>query len=261
MTKQHVWARTLDIALFVLTLASVATSFVEGLPDWTTMAVLTVFVAMFFVRWRIADDRAAWMKSNWFDLVVVVLLSSPVLRMLMALRLVHLLPALRLGILFRANKERLLRLLLLSGESLPAALALVFGIVFVFGTSTYLLEHGHNPQFGVLQDGLWWAFVTLTTVGYGDIYPITSAGRIVAVITMIFGIVVYSLVIANVTVYLENYTAKQDALKASASKQSSTEPVCVADLGEQLESEEQKAFEEQLELEKHELEKHTKNNP
>jgi len=213
ITRRLLFQRSLDVGLFAVTLAAIATSFVEDMPEWTTMAVLISFVSMFFVRWRIADDRKAWMKSNWFDLVVVVLLSSPILRMLMALRFAHLIPALRLGALFRANKDRLLRLLVLSGDSLPVAMAMIFGIVFVFGTATYLLEHGHNPQFAAMQDGLWWAFVTLTTVGYGDIVPITSGGRMVAVVTMIFGIVVYSLVIANVTVFLEGYSRKQKDLK------------------------------------------------
>ncbi len=211
MTQRLLFQRMLDVAMFVATLVAVASSFVENMPEWTTMAVLIAFVLMFFLRWRIADDRSAWMKSNWFDLVVVVLLSSPILRMLMALRLAHLLPALRVGALIRANKDRLLRLLVLSGESLPVAMAMVFGIVFVCGTGTYLLEHNQNPQFSVMQDGLWWAFVTLTTVGYGDIVPITAGGRIVAVITMIFGIVVYSLIIANVTVFIEEYSHKQHA--------------------------------------------------
>jgi len=216
VTRQLFYQRALDVAMFVATLAAVGCSVVEGLPEWVTMAVLVSFVVMFFSRWRIADDSSKWMKSNWFDLVVVVLLASPILRMLMALRFVHLLPALRLGALMRANKARLMRLLVLSGESLPVAMAMVFGIVFVFGTSTYLMEHPHNPQFAEMQDGLWWAFVTLTTVGYGDIYPITASGRVVAVITMIFGVVVYSLIIANVTVYLEQYTHKQNELKKQA---------------------------------------------
>ena len=216
VSKQLFMQRTLDVAMFLATLVAVATSFIKELPEWTTMVVLISFVSMFFVRWRIADDRKVWMKSNWFDLVVVVLLSSPVLRMLMALRLAHLLPALRVGALIRANKDRLLRLLILSGESMPVAMAMVFGIVFVFGTGTYMLEHPYNPQFANMQDGLWWAFVTLTTVGYGDIYPITSSGRVVAVITMIFGIVVYSLIIANVTVFLDQYTHRQKELKKEA---------------------------------------------
>jgi voltage-gated potassium channel len=174
---------------------------------------------MFFIRWWLDDDRRGWMKSNWFDLALVVLLSSPVLRMLVALRVAGLAPALKIGALIRANRQRLLKLIVISGESLPGALALVFGIVFFFGASVFGLEHGHNPQFAELQDGLWWAFVTLTTVGYGDIVPVTSGGRMVAVITMVFGIAVYSLSIANLTAFIAR--TKVAAAEASAKKDQS----------------------------------------
>lgn len=205
LSRRIIWQRVLDTGLFAATIGAVAASLVHTLPDWVSLFALVAFVVLFFLRWWIDENRTAWMKSNWFDLALVVLLSSPMLRMLMALRVAHLLPALRVGVLLRANKERLLRLLVLSGDSLPVAMALLFAVVFIFGTTTFLIEHGQNPQFGELQDGLWWAFVTLTTVGYGDIVPITSVGRIVAVMTMLFGIVVYSLIIANLTVFLEQY--------------------------------------------------------
>jgi len=209
MTQRAAWQRVLDAGLFGTTVGAVAIPFVDTLPDWSLLVVLIGFIVMFFARWWVADDRKVWMKANWLDLVVIVLLSSPILRMLMALRFVHLLPALRLGALLRSNKDRLIRLVLFSGDSLPVAMALVFGLVFVFGTATFLLEHGHNPQFGELQDGLWWAFVTMTTVGYGDVVPITPGGRIVAVMGMVFGIIVYSLVVANLTVFLETYAQRQ----------------------------------------------------
>jgi len=205
ITRRRFFQRFLDVALFAATLGAVAASFVKSLPDWATMAALLSFVVMFFIRWWIDDDRKAWMKSNWFDLALVVLLASPVLRMLMAFKVAGLAPALKMGTLIRSNRERLLKLVILSGDSLPAAMALIFGIVFVFGTAAFALENTANPQFHELQDGLWWAFVTLTTVGYGDIVPITSGGRIIAVMTMIFGIVVYSLVIANLTAFVEGY--------------------------------------------------------
>lgn len=205
MTNSPILRRFLDVGLLAATIAAVALSFVEGLPEWGLMAVLILFVVMFFVRWRIAEDRRVWMKSNWFDLLLVVILSSPFLRMLMALRLAHLLPALRLGMLMRANKERMLRLLVLSGESLPAAMATLFGMVFVFGAATFTLEHGHNPQFKELSDALWWAFVTITTVGYGDIVPTTAAGRVIAAMTMVVGIIIYSLLVANLTLFLNEY--------------------------------------------------------
>ncbi len=211
MNQRTILQRALDGGLFTATVIAVALPFIDNRPAWALMAALVCFVVMFFVRFWIADDRKAWMKANWLDLVIIVLLSSPLLRMLMALRFAHLLPALRVGALIRSNKDRLIRLILVSGDSLPVALSLVFGLVFVFGTITFLLEHGHNPQFGVLQDGLWWAFVTLTTVGYGDVVPITPGGRMVAVLTMVIGIVVYSLVVANLTVFLEEYAHKQSS--------------------------------------------------
>jgi voltage-gated potassium channel len=207
--KHTIWQRSLDTGLFVATIVAIVLPFTEHKSEWMIMAVLICFVLMFFIRWWIADDQNAWMKSNWLDLVIIVLLSSPVLRMLMALKLVHLIPTLGLLTLIRANKDRLIRLVLFSGDSLPVAMAMVFGLVFVFGTTTFLLEHGQNPQFGQFSDGLWWAFVTLTTVGYGDVVPITAGGRVVAVMTMVFGVVVYSLVVANLTVFLEEYSRKQ----------------------------------------------------
>lgn len=203
--KQHAdWQqRGLDGLLFLLTIAAVAGSFWEGVADWVQMALLLAFVFFFVVRWHVDDNSRTYIRENWFDLVFVVLLASPVLRLFTALRFIKLMPALKLGALLRSNRKRILRLVLLSRESFPIAMAIVFGMVFVFGSCTFLLEHKTNPGFETIHDGLWWAFVTLTTVGYGDIVPKTEAGRIVAVMLMVFGVAVYSLMIANLTHYLE----------------------------------------------------------
>lgn len=194
--------RALDVVLFLLTIASLAAVFWEEVPDWFQMSVLISFVVLFAVRWRIAESRRTYIRQNWFDLVFVVLLASPALRLLSALRFIRILPALKFGLLLRDNRKRILRLILLSRDSFPVAMAMIFGMVFLFGTLAFLLEHGENPSFGSIKDGLWWAFVSLTTVGYGDIVPITDAGRIVAVILIVFGVAVYSLLIANLTHYL-----------------------------------------------------------
>ena len=214
MDRRHVLQGLLDVLLFVATVGAVAASFVDSWPDWASLAALLPFVVLFFIRWWIADDKRAWIKANWFDLAVIVLLASPVLRLLMALKLAGVMPALRIGAFLRLNRERLVRWFLLSGENLPAAMAMLSAMVFVFGVSAYLLEFRHNPAFGDVSDGLWWAFVTMTTVGYGDIVPQTGAGRVVAVFTMIFGIAVYSLMIANLTVLLEKYRKQEDSAKS-----------------------------------------------
>ncbi len=62
-------------------------------------------------------------------------------------------------------------------------------IVITAGFGMYHLEHGMQPDvFGSVYDGLWWAVVTLTTVGYGDIQPVTVGGRLLATVAMFAGI-------------------------------------------------------------------------
>ena len=207
---QHLWlGRILDGLLFVATLLAIGVAFWQEAPAWLDPTVLVAFVIFFVLRWLISVNRYAYLKANWFDLVLVVLLASPMLRLFRLLRMMRLTPILRVGVFLRANRKRLLNLVIVSQESFPAAMTLVFGFVFVFGTAAYFLEHDVNTQFGNISDGLWWAFVTLTTVGYGDIYPMTSGGRIIAVFTMIFGIAIYSLVVANLTFFVENQGRKR----------------------------------------------------
>lgn len=60
--------------------------------------------------------------------------------------------------------------------------------IIIAGVFFYAVEDGHNPQIHTMLDGIWWAVVTLTTIGYGDIYPWTAAGRIIATILGVLGI-------------------------------------------------------------------------
>lgn len=72
--------------------------------------------------------------------------------------------------------------------------ALVAAIVVVFGAFiAYKAEHPTNPEYATFGDSLWWAIVTLTTVGYGDVVPKTTAGRAAGVMIMLTGIAVLGL--------------------------------------------------------------------
>ncbi len=66
----------------------------------------------------------------------------------------------------------------------------------------YVAENGANKAISSPLDALWWGITTMTTVGYGDIYPVTAEGRIAASILMILGIGLYSAITATVTSFL-----------------------------------------------------------
>ena len=76
-----------------------------------------------------------------------------------------------------------------------ASLIIIFG-----GIGVYLAEHHHEgANITKLGDALWWAVVTVATVGYGDYYPVTAVGRIIAVFMMSSGIGIFVLVVGSIS--------------------------------------------------------------
>jgi voltage-gated potassium channel len=80
--------------------------------------------------------------------------------------------------LIRAALQPVILFIILVGNGIMGTCAYFF----------YLFESGSNPQVTRFFDALWWAFCTVTTVGYGDVTPVTTEGRVVGMILMVFGI-------------------------------------------------------------------------
>jgi voltage-gated potassium channel len=90
--------------------------------------------------------------------------------------------------------RRLRRVLVLESGSLSSVLVLFLMVLLFASVAVHVLERGVQPVvFGSLPSTLWWAVVTLTTVGYGDVVPVTPLGRIVAAMVMISGLGVFGL--------------------------------------------------------------------
>ena len=88
--------------------------------------------------------------------------------------------------------------LILQAEDIPRLVGYFLGIMVAAGPLMYLLERRANPHFHAVEDGLWWSLVTLTTIGYGDVYPITRPGRLLASVVVLMGIGLVGLVTGKI---------------------------------------------------------------
>lgn len=79
--------------------------------------------------------------------------------------------------------------------SIPFIILSIFGngIVFIFAFIIYFLEKDVNPRLTNFMDALWWSFATTSTVGYGDIVPITMWGKFVGIFLMLIGVAIFGI--------------------------------------------------------------------
>ncbi|MBN2526526.1 MAG: ion transporter [Deltaproteobacteria bacterium] len=183
----------------------------ETQPDWLRIldkVILALFAMELFLRiltyrssttdvfsgghlWRARthlSDRLLFLISplQLLDLVVI-LTFLPQLRGLRILRLLRLARGLRL---FRYSDPLKDLVRTFEENSLLYAFTFFFltAVVTLGGISFYLVESGVNPSVTSVQDGIWWALVTVTTVGYGDVTPaVLPLGRVIAGVIMVLG--------------------------------------------------------------------------
>jgi voltage-gated potassium channel len=155
---------------------------VDGVGAWALLA------ADYLVRLRLADDRWRFVRGNPIDLAATAL---PLLRPLRLLRLVTLLGALNR---YAGNSLR--------GKVGTYLIGSVTLIVFVGAVAMLDAERDHGGPIDSFGDSLWWAMTTIATVGYGDMYPVTVTGRLIAAALMIAGIAVLGVVTASLASWL-----------------------------------------------------------
>ena len=135
------------------------------------------------------------------DLVAIAPFYLSLVMPAMDLRVLRLFRILRMLKLARYSPalNALMRVLYDERRALAAALIVMFGLLIVCSTIVFHLEHDVQPEkFASIPDAMWWGLATLTTVGYGDVVPITPMGKIVGGAMMIFGLGMFALPIGIV---------------------------------------------------------------
>ena len=163
-------------------------------------AICIVFLGDFSVRFAAAPSKLRFMRWGWIDLISSIP-TIDALRWGRLIRIIRILRAIR-------SAKVLLRYIMINrargtvvSVSLAAFLTLTFASIAILN-----MEDEPNSNIKTAGDALWWACTTITTVGYGDHYPVTAQGRFIAVVLMVMGIATFG----TLTAYLSRFFFEEE---------------------------------------------------
>jgi len=162
------------------------------IADWLVWLAFLIETVLLSV---LVKNRRAYLFGNWMNLVIIIggmplfWDLAPLVGLLRSFRLV-----LVVVILVRLSKS--VRMLL-SRHQLGNTLAVAFITMVLSGVIVSRID----PSIGTVWDGMWWAWVTMSTVGYGDVVPHNLAGRLFGSLLILFGVVLLSLLTANLAAF------------------------------------------------------------
>ena len=220
--RLQTWRRRTDAPLLALAIGSLPLLLLEiDRSDLTTgdrafldvmnVIVLIAFAVDYLVELSVASDRMVYVRREWTSAVIVLAQAAALLPALSVLGALRVLRAARV---WRAVAV-VTRLIAIGGAAAregrtilrdhAASFALgVAGFTWITSAVAFTLAEdvGADGRLHSFFDALWWSSATITTVGYGDVYPVTAVGRIVGVITMVVGISTFAVVTAKVAQFL-----------------------------------------------------------
>lgn len=181
-----------SVGLLIFETAAEVEPHQKVLLERVDIAIAFVFLFEWLWRFRKADDRPRFVRRWWWELLAAIPLTNEVaqtlrgVRLLRLVRIIRLLRVIRLGVRLHV----MMRHAKTFGEAthLATISTTVASIIFMSAVGFHYFEFGVNQQVRSFWDSVWWSFVTVTTVGYGDIYPITVGGRITAIVLLIIGL-------------------------------------------------------------------------
>lgn len=202
--------------MIALALVSVFLLFFEVLADHSPaqtrsleladLTIAFIFLSEFSIRLYRAPQRVLFLRQHWWELLASIPFTSETTQILRAFnllrlfRLMRLLRLIRFAVRFKILLENSARF---AQQTYLVTICTLAGIVITAGAlGFHYMEAKVNPNVHGLWDCFWWTIVTITTVGYGDIYPVTTGGRVLAIFLMLGGIATMGAATAAITAYV-----------------------------------------------------------
>jgi voltage-gated potassium channel len=181
----------LALSIYVLGALLIDTLFnlpveVSKVLDLVDNGICIFFLIEFVIRLSRAENKAQFMKWGWIDLIS----SIPTLDMLRAGRALRLIRILRILRAFRSTKHLLSHVYQNKSRGAFTTVSILSVILIIFSSISILQFEMSNPDANIktAEDALWWSYVTITTVGNGDRFPVTTGGRIIGTLLMTAGV-------------------------------------------------------------------------
>ena len=219
--------KAFDVGLLFLILYSVISVMVETVPgmlekygrffQFSEWVVTVLFTIEYFLRIYSAPNARKYIFSFYGIVDLLSILPSFVglffdgthyMVTIRALRLLRVFRILKLGN-YLIESQVLIAALKASRHKITVFLGTVIIVVCIIGSLMYVIEGPQNPGFSSIPKSMYWAIVTVTTVGYGDISPESTAGQFLASLLMIIGYGVLAVPTGIVSVELAHATKKQ----------------------------------------------------
>ena len=178
------------LSIYVLCALIVDTAIVlppetSRLLNYIDIAICIFFFFEFCIRFFKAENKLKFMTWGWIDLVS----SIPMIGILRVGRIFRLIRLLRIIRAFRSTKKLVNHLFINKAQGAFVSVFSIAILLLIFCSIAILqVETDPNSNIKTAEDAIWWAYVTITTVGYGDKFPVTTEGRVIAAILMTAGV-------------------------------------------------------------------------
>lgn len=222
--EKALYARIYNCSMFVVVMASLLPLMLTEYHHWfreVEIATTLIFILDYLVRWYVSPITINKGKTSYYlypfrlmaiidllSILPIIDIVSPAFRVL---RVVRLLKLFRIFRLLRLSDSVLLFFKILKKEQQLLLSVLLIALMYIFVTALIMFNveprinpNTGNPTFSSFFDAFYWATVTLTTVGYGDLCPVTNVGRLISILSSLFGVAIIALPSGVITAsYLE----------------------------------------------------------